>query len=175
MGIKKTWKIVSYKSCLHRKTLQAICVSLMLLLDLNNCGFQVDQVWQQLWPRKGLQVHNKAFKSGSQSEKMVCFSELVESLYSSVETCSHNCVRYFENPNWSGYTMYILLYNRLKINCWEQEELGAVMWGTRYGQLNVHLRSSTVRQSFLFVFSKVWLQGNVEHFLNPWGIKEMCI
>ena len=160
---------------MRRKTSQAISVSLMRVLVLNNRGLQVDRVWRQLWPRKGLQVRNKTFKSDSQSEKMVCFSELVESFYSSVETCSRNCVRYFENPNWSGYTMYILLYNRLKINWWEQEELVAVMWGTRYRQLNVHLRSSTVWQSSLFVFSEVWLQGNVEHFLNPWGIKEMCI
>lgn len=33
----------------------------------------------------------------------------------------------------------------LKINWWELEELAAVMWRTQCRQLNVHLRSSTVR------------------------------
>lgn len=133
----------------RRRTLQlsSHCLSCLHLEFLWFSG------WSSLATTRG---PGKAYKSITEFQKCLTtkwkdglFSlNSWKSFYSSVETCSRICVCYFENPFWIGYTMYISLYTDWsfqKINCWELEELAAVMWGTRYRQLNVHLRSSTVR------------------------------
>lgn len=41
------------------------------------------------------------------------FSEFMKSFYSFVETCSHICDCYFENPYWIGYTSEVFLADKL--------------------------------------------------------------
>lgn len=122
-----------------------------------------------------------SFKSPSfhnNSKKRSCLSEFLKTFFQLCRHVQASMSATLKIPIWCP--MCILLYTQgsfQKINCWKLEELAAVMWGTRdsnlmfiWGQVLWGLW-----QSSLFIFSRVWLHENVDHFLNPSGIKEIYI